>query len=105
MRKNKIDLNHDNTITDTELAQAEEISQIEQNQTKSQTQTHLAWIAMISMVLFTALLFTPWISESRLNSLGDILDVFYIAQAGIVGSYFGMTAWISRKNSSGESNY
>ena len=105
MSKNNLDLNHDHTISDTELDQAQEIAQIEQTQRKSQAQTHMAWFAMISMIAFTALLFTPWISESRLNSLSDVLDVFYIAQAGIVGSYYGMSAWISRKGSASPSGY
>ena len=48
------------------------------------------------MIIFSILLYTPIISETRVNALGDILGLFYIAQAGVVGAYMGVTAWISK---------
>ena len=47
--------------------------------------------------IFSAFLFMPIIKETRVQALGDILGLFYIAQAGIVGAYMGVTAWMSRK--------
>jgi hypothetical protein len=39
----------------------------------------------------------PFVPETRVTALGEILGLFYIAQAGIVGAYMGVTAWMSRK--------
>ena len=50
---------------------------------------------MVSMLIFTVVLFTPLMSDSRVAGLADLLGLFYIAQAGIVGAYFGAAAWMS----------
>lgn len=92
------DLNQDKVITPDELAQAEELSQLYQGEEKSSTQRYMAWTAMGSMILFTGLLFTPLFGIDKINSLADVLDVFYIAQAGVIGAYFGLSGWLSRKN-------
>ena len=57
----------------------------------------MAWVAMLSMIVGTIFLYTPIIKETRVEVLGDILGLFYIAQAGVVGAYMGVTAWMSRK--------
>ena len=57
----------------------------------------MAWVAIISMIVFTAVLFSPVVSESRVAALADLLGLFYIAQASIVGAFMGVTAWMSRK--------
>jgi len=31
------------------------------------------------------------------SALADLLGLFYIAQAGVVGAYMGVSAWMSRK--------
>jgi hypothetical protein len=49
------------------------------------------------MIVFTLVLFSPMISDSRVAALADLLGLFYIAQAGVVGAFMGMTAWMSRK--------
>ena len=49
------------------------------------------------MIVFSAALFTPFVSESRVAALADLLGLFYIAQAGVVGAYMGVSAWMSRK--------
>jgi hypothetical protein len=93
-----VDLNQDKVITPEELAQAGELSKLNQSEEKSSTQRYMAWTAMVSMILFTGLLFTPFFSLERIQALSDVLDVFYIAQAGIIGAYFGLSGWLSRKN-------
>ena len=64
---------------------------------KADTQKRMAWVAMLSMVAFTVALFSPVISDSRVEALADLLGLFYIAQAGVVGAYMGVTAWMSKK--------
>ena len=52
---------------------------------------------MASMIVFTIGLFAPIFTDSRINALADILGLFYIAQAGVVGAYMGGSAWMSKK--------
>ena len=53
---------------------------------------------MICIILFTIILMIPgFIPETRLKLLGDLSALFYIAMAGIVGAYMGMTAYMSKK--------
>jgi|TARA_B100000427_G_scaffold81540_1_gene66624 hypothetical protein len=94
---NKYDINHDGTVSDEEMARNKELIELELREEKSEAQKNMAWIAMISMIVFSAFLFVPIVSESRVTALGDILGLFYIAQAGVVGAYMGVTAWMSRK--------
>ena len=94
---NKYDINHDGTVSDEEMARNKELLELELQEQKSETQKQMAWVAMVSMIVFSAFLFVPIVSESRVTALGDILGLFYIAQAGVVGAYMGVTAWMSRK--------
>ena len=52
---------------------------------------------MASMLVFTTVLFLPVVPDSRVNALADLLGLFYIAQAGVVGAYMGVSAYMSRK--------
>ena len=53
---------------------------------------------MASMIVASVVLFTPIVSDSRCTTgLADLLGLFYIAQAGVVGTYMGTTAWMNRK--------
>ena len=49
------------------------------------------------MIVASVVLFTPIASDSRVAGLADLLGLFYIAQAGVVGTYMGTTAWMQRK--------
>ena len=92
-----LDRDGDGVVTDAELARSEKIIELELREEKSETQKKMAWIAMWSMIVFTLGLFLPIFQDSRINALADILGLFYIAQAGVVGAYMGVTAWMSRK--------
>ena len=51
---------------------------------------------MISMLVFTALVFLPIFPDSRINALADLFSLFYLGMAGVVSAYFGAAAFISR---------
>ena len=57
----------------------------------------MAWVAMLSMVAFTFILFTPFIDVARITALGSVLQMFYVAQAGVVATFFGASAYIASK--------
>lgn len=60
-------------------------------------QRQMAWTALVTMIIFTAFLFMPVIPDERIKLLSDISSMFYIAQAGIVGAFMGVTAWMNVK--------
>lgn len=96
-RKRQLDMNSDNTITNKELSIADRALELELREEKADTQRRMAWIAILSMIIFTSVLFSPMVSDSRVQALADLLGLFYIAQAGVVGAYMGVTAWMSKK--------
>lgn len=95
---NKYDLDGDGIVTDEELAQMKEIEEMEMQERKALAQRRMAWISMAAMIIFTIVLMVPgFVPESRLKLLADLSSLFYIAMAGVVGAYMGMTAYMSRK--------
>lgn len=95
-----MDMNGDNNISSKEVTIADKLLELELREEKADTQRRMAWMAMLSMVMFTVVLFSPIISDSRVEALADLLGLFYIAQAGVVGAYMGVTAWMNRKDQS-----
>jgi hypothetical protein len=99
----KYDLDGDGIVTDDEMAMNKEMlelekarDEIERIEEKSEAQKKMAWIAMFSMLAFTVFLFLPIIPDSRVSALADLLGLFYIGQASVVGAYMGFTAYMSR---------
>ena len=91
------DLNGDGTVTDKEFELEQKMMEAERLEEKSEAQKKMAWIAMFSMLAFTIFLFLPIIPDSRVKALADLLGLFYIGQASVVGAYMGFTAYMSRK--------
>ena len=94
---NQFDLDGDGTVSDEEIKRSQDMLEIELREEKSEAQKKMAWVAMGSMIVFSMALFTPFVSETRVSALADLLGLFYIAQAGVVGAYMGVSAWMSRK--------
>jgi hypothetical protein len=86
--KEILDLNNDGRISKVEEKITED---------KFKNRRRMAWLAMVSMAFYTAVLLTPVIEETRIKSLENILDMFYIAMASIVGAYMGFATWASKK--------
>ena len=100
-RFNEYDLDGDGVVSDSELDKSKEMLELELREEKAEAQKRIAWIAMVSMLIFTVVLFTPMMSDERVTALADLLGLFYIAQAGIVGAYFGAAAWMSNQSPKG----
>ena len=91
------DLDNDGVVTDEEIAREKEMIELELREEKARAQQFMAWTAMASMIVASVVLFTHIVSDSRVAGLADLLGLFYIAQAGVVGTYMGTTAWMQRK--------
>ena len=93
----KFDKDGDGKLTDNEFTLYKENEKLQAELDKQDNQANMAWTAMISMIVFTVIMFTPWVPESRLETIASASDLFYIAQAGIVGAFMGATALMKRK--------
>lgn len=91
----KLDNNNDGQLTDEEINEATAALEIQLKEEKATTQKRMAWVALISMLVITGFLFLPIVTDTRVKALADLLGLFYIAQAGIVGAYMSVTAWMS----------
>ena len=90
----KYDVDGDGIVSDEEMKTINAINQ----EAKSETQQKMAWVAMISMIVFTVLVFLPIFPDTRIKALADLFGLFYIGQAGVVGAYMGVTAYMSNGN-------
>ena len=98
LQKNSIldeyDLDSDNEITNEELEQAKIIKETETKLRKNLAQLRMARYTLIGMGVFTVAMF--FVPIDRVNALSDISNLFYISGAGIVGTYMGTSAYMSR---------
>ena len=90
---NELDLDGDGVVSDQEIKALEAIEMRE----KMDAQRQMAWISLISMIIFTMAVFLPIFPDSRIKALADLFGLFYIGMAGVVGAFMGMTAYMSAK--------
>lgn len=93
---NQYDMDADGIVTDEEMKKVEEMIEFDNKDKKEDQLRQMAWMAMGSMVLFTGILFSPIVSIEKLNALGAVLQMFYLAQAGVVATFFGANAYVSK---------
>ena len=72
------DVDGDGKITAEEIAMKERMLEVELREEKAESQKKMAWIAMVMMIGFTVVLFTPLMSDTRVAALADLLGLFYI---------------------------
>ena len=92
-----VDVDGDGKVTLEEIAMKERMLEVELREEKAESQKFMAWVAMGMMIIFTIFLFTPVLTDSRVNALADLLGLFYIAQTGVVAAYMGATAYMAGK--------
>ena len=90
---NDKDLNGDGVVSDDELDEWKQSEEVKRLNRKQMHQRNMAWVALASMLLFTAVMFTPIVPDERIKLLTDISNLFYLAQAGIVGAFMGFAAF------------
>lgn len=93
-----IDTDNNGRISKDDIEKTNELLELELREEKADSQRRMAWVSIFSMIFFTAVLFSPAVSETRVSALADLLGLFYIAQAGVVGAYMGVTAWMSKSS-------
>lgn len=93
----KFDHDKDGIISEKDLQISEQLIKLQIDNQKDQNQVRMAWVAMLSMLVITLLLFSPFVPDSRILALRDLLDLFYVAQASVVGMFMGVKAYMTRK--------
>ena len=84
---NEIDLNKDGNVSSKEEAQYER---------KAVNRRRMAWLSLVAMIAsaFALMFFVP---ESRLEKIKDMLDLYWIALGGVVGTYVGISTWMTKR--------
>lgn len=86
--KEQIDLNGDGNMSSVEI-------DITKNRFKNRRR--MAWIAVWSMVACTTAMMTDFVDIERIKAIDNVIEMFYIAMASIVGAYMGFTTWATKK--------
>lgn len=91
------DINGDGIVSEEDIKLKAKLTEQENKDKKEDQLRQMAWAAMFSMIVFTGLLYLPFIGAERINTLSEILTTFYLAQAAVVAAFFGANAWITKK--------
>ena len=91
-KRSALDMDGDGEVNAKELEVAAAINR----HAKMDAQKKMAWVAIISMLVFTALVFLPIFPDTRIKALADLFGLFYIGMAGVCGAYMGMTAYMTK---------
>jgi hypothetical protein len=89
------DIDGDGIVTDSELARASEMVELELREEKAHSQKQMAWIAILAMCVYP--LMSLIIPDSKLDTWSSMSDMIFLSQASIVGMYFGAQAYMARK--------
>ena len=67
----KYDLDGDGTVTDEEIQRHQDMIELELREEKADSQKHMAWVSMASMVLFSIFLMLPIITNKNESMVGS----------------------------------
>ena len=88
------DIDGDGIVSDEELSHIKDIKETETKLRKNLAQLRMARYTLIGMGVFTVAMF--FVPIERVEALADISNLFYISGAGIVGTYMGTTAYLTK---------
>ena len=88
------DIDGDGIVSDEELSHIKDIKETETKLRKNLAQLRMARYTLIGMGVFTVAMF--FVPIERVEALADISNLFYISGAGIVGTYMGTTAYMTK---------
>lgn len=97
------DMDNDGIITEKEAELTAKLLELDNVDKKADQQRRMAWVAMLSMLVLTCLLFLPILPDSRVALLADVISMFYVANAGIIAAFFGANAYMTINKTSASS--
>jgi hypothetical protein len=81
-----IDLDKDGKVSSKEYTIYEQ---------RAKNRRSMAWVSLFAMIA-TVLLLMFFIPESRIEKLGSVLELYWLALGSVVTAYVGITAWNKR---------
>ena len=98
---NQFDEDGDGIVTDEEMAKAERMLQIENDDKKQDAQRGMAWFALGGMLLYPFAIIIASIigQETASGLLKDIAPTYFVAISALVAAYFGANAYSDKKGS------
>ena len=84
-------------FSNEDLKRKKDILELALREEKAHTQRKMAWIALWGIIVSGIVLFTPIVPDARVEVLGDLLGLFFLALAGIVGAFMGFSTWMGRR--------
>lgn len=84
-----------------DLAVEEKRIRLENNNAKEDQQRYMVWFSAISVTVYIAILMTPVVPVSRLDSLSSIGSTWVVSNMGIIGAFIASSVF-SRKNGGAE---
>ena len=76
---------------------AEEVQVADLHRKGYTVQSRITVASFIVMVLLSCVLLSGLVPDSRITALSGLISTLFVALAGIIGAYYGMQAWMSRK--------
>ena len=92
-----LDMDNDGVLSDREIDAGRKLVDMDLATEKSDSQRRMAWTCLVSMVLLTVLLVSPAVAETRVAQLSDLVGLFYISMAGVIGAHMGVQAWMNKR--------
>jgi hypothetical protein len=96
------DLDGDGVVTNGEIGKHERLLRIDNWDKQQDQQRHMAWVAMLSMVVLTVLMLSPVIATERVEALNGLMTMFYTAQMGVVAAFMGASAYVRTRERTDE---
>ncbi len=83
-------------MTEQELELEKKRLDIENQDKRADQQRRIVWIAVSIIIIVTLLLMSPFVDVERAATLSNMIEMFYITQAGIIMAFFGAQALMTR---------
>lgn len=84
-------------MTEHELELEKKRLEIENLDKRSDQQRRIVWVAVAAIIIVTMVLMSPIIGIERASTLSNMIEMFYITQAGIIMAFFGAEALITKR--------
>jgi len=92
----RYDLDGDGTLSAQELEKSKEMLELELREEKANTQRRMAWTFLVAMLIVTILLVFGFVPIPLIEALSEVVSMFYLTSASVIGFYFGAAAYMSR---------
>lgn len=98
------DADGDGIVTDEEMAQAERMIKLENDDAREDAQRRMAWFALFGMLLYPlAVVGSTYLGlDAAAAVLGDMAPTYFVSVAAIVAAFYGSQAYSAKSSSSEE---